>query len=95
MMDQMKMVAKLKKAQSELKKELVEVEAGDGAVVVQVNGEMKIVDVKIDPELVDLDDIKELEGYIKEAVREAMTAAQELAAEKMKPLMGGLGDLGL
>ncbi len=94
-MDQMKMVAKLKKAQSELKKELVEVEAGDGAVVVQVNGELKIVDVKIDPELVDLDDIKELEGYIKEAVREAMQAAQELAAEKMKPLMGGLGNLGL
>jgi nucleoid-associated protein EbfC len=94
-MDQMKMVAKLKKAQSELKKELVEVEAGDGAVVVQVNGELKIVDVKIDPELVDLDDIKELEGYVKEAVREAMQAAQELAAEKMKPLMGGLGNLGL
>ncbi len=94
-MDQMKMVAKLKKAQSELKKELVEVEAGDGAVVVQVNGELKIVDVKIDPELVDLDDIKELEGYVKEAVREAMQAAQELAAEKMKPLMGSLGNLGL
>ena len=95
MMDQMKMVAKLKKAQSELKKELVEVEAGDGAVTVQVNGELKLVDVKIDPELIDVDDIKELEGWIKEAVREAMQAAQELAAEKMKPLMGGLGNLGL
>lgn len=95
MMDQMKMVAKLKKAQSELKKELVEVEAGDGAVTVQVNGELKIVDVKIDPELIDLDDMKELEGWIKDAVREAMQAAQELAAEKMKPLMGGLGNLGL
>lgn len=95
MMDQMKMVAKLKKAQSELKKELVEVEAGDGAVVVQVNGELKIIDVKIDPGLVDLDDIKELEGWIKDAVREAMQAAQELAAEKMKPLMGSLGNLGL
>ena len=94
-MDQMKMVAKLKKAQSELKKELVEVEAGDGAVTVQVNGELKLVDVKIDPELIDVDDIKELEGWIKEAVREAMQAAQELAAEKMKPLMGGLGNLGL
>lgn len=95
MMDQMKMVAKLKKAQKELSKEVVEVEAGDGAVVVQVNGELKIVDVSINPELIDLDDIKELEGWIKEAVREAMQAAQELAAEKMKPLMGGLGNLGL
>ena len=95
MMDQMKMVAKLKKAQKELSKEVVEVEAGDGAVIVQVNGELKIVDVKIDPNLIDLDDIKELENWVKEAVREAMQAAQELAAEKMKPLMGGLGNLGL
>lgn len=95
MMDQMKMVAKLKKAQKELAKEVVEVEAGDGAVIVQVNGELKLVDVKIDPELIDIDDIKELEGWIKEAIREAMQAAQELAAEKMKPLMGGLGNLGL
>jgi len=95
MMDQMKMVAKLKKAQKELSKEVVEVEAGDGAVVVQVNGELKLVDVKINPEMVDLDDIKELEGWIKDAVREATQSAQELAAEKMKPLMGGLGNLGL
>ena len=94
-MDQMKMVAKLKKAQKELQKEVVEGEAGDGAVVVQVNGELKLVDLTIDPDMVDLDDIKELEGWIKDAVREANQAAQELAAEKMKPLMGGLGNLGL
>mgnify|MGYP001340581618 CR=1 FL=1 len=95
MMDQMKMVAKLKKAQKELSKEVVEVEAGDGAVVVQINGELKLVDIKIDPEYVDVDDMKELEGWIKDAIREGMQAAQELAAEKMKPLMGGLGNLGL
>ncbi len=95
MLDQMKMVAKLKKAQKELSQEIVEVEAGDGAVVVQVNGELKLIDVKIDPEYVDLDDIKELENWIKEAVRTATQSAQELAAEKMKPLMGGLGNLGL
>ena len=95
MLDQVKMVAKLKKAQKELSQEVVEVEAGDGAVVVQVSGELKLVDIKIDPEMVDLDDIKELEGWIKEAVRTATQSAQELAAEKMKPLMGGLGNLGL
>ena len=95
MLDQVKMVAKLKKAQKELSKEVVEVEAGDGAVIVQVNGELKLIDVKIDPEYVDLDDIKELENWIKEAVRAATQSAQELAAEKMKPLMGSLGNLGL
>lgn len=95
MIDQAKMVMKLKKAQKELQKELVEVSAGDGAVIVQVNGELKLKKVTIDPEMVDLDDIGELERWVELAVRDAMTKAQELAAEKMKPLMGGLGNLGL
>ncbi len=93
--DQMKMVAKLQKAQKELKKEIVEVEAGEGAVVVQITGELKIKSVKIDPESVDLDDIETLEHWIEIAVRDGLSKAQEVAAEKMKPLMGGLGNLGL
>lgn len=93
--DQVKMLNKLRKAQSELKKEIVEVEAGDGAVVVQVTGELKIKSVKIDPEQVDLEDISELEHWVEIAVRDGLAKAQEIAAEKMKPLMGGLGNLGL
>lgn len=88
--DQMKMLNQLRKAQSELKKEIIEVEAGDGAVVVQVNGELKLKKVSIDPERVDLDDIQELEHWIEIAVRDGLAKAQEIAAEKMKPLMGGL-----
>ncbi|MEO5691169.1 MAG: YbaB/EbfC family nucleoid-associated protein [Candidatus Saccharimonadales bacterium] len=95
MLDQAKMIMKLKKAQKELEKELVEGEAGDGAVVVTVTGELKMKKVTIDPEYVDLDDIAVLERWIEQATREAMTKAQEVAAEKMKPLMGGLGNLGL
>lgn len=95
MLNQAKMVMKLKKAQKELAREVVEVEAGDGAVVVQVTGELKLKKVTIDPDQVDLDDINELERWIEIAVRDAMAKAQELAAEKMKPLMGGLGNLGL
>lgn len=93
--DQMKMLAKLQKAQKELKKEIVEVDAGDGAVIVQINGELKVVSIKIDPERVDLSDISELEGWIQAAIRDGMAKAQEIAAEKMKPLMGGLSGLGL
>lgn len=95
MLNQAKMVMKLKKAQKELSKAIVEVEAGDGAVVVQVNGELKLKSIKIDPEQVDLEDIEQLERWIEVAVRDATQKAQELAAEKMKPLMGGLGNLGL
>lgn len=94
-LDQMKMLNDLRKAQNALKKEIVEVEAGDGAVVVQITGELKVKSVKIDPEYVDLDDIRQLEHWIEIAVRDGMAKAQEIAAEKMKPLMGGLGKLGL
>ena len=93
--DQVKMLNKLRKAQSELKKEIIEVEAGDGAVVVQVTGELKIKSIKIDPEQVDLQDIEELEHWLEIAIRDGLAKAQEGAAEKMKPLMGGLGNLGL
>lgn len=95
MFDKAKMVMQLKKAQKELSREVVEVEAGDGAVVVQVSGELKLKKVTIDPKMVDLNDISELEHWIEIAVRDANARAQELAAEKMKPLMGGLGNLGL
>lgn len=93
--DQMKMLNDLRKAQKDLKKQIVEVEAGDGAVVVQINGELKVVSIKIDPEMVDVKDISELEHWLEIAIRDGMQKAQEIAAEKMKPLMGGLGNLGL
>lgn len=93
--DQMKMLNKLRKAQNDLKKEIIEVEAGDGAVVVQITGELKMKKITIDPEQVDLEDIHELEHWIEIAVRDGLAKAQEVAAEKMKPLMGGLGNLGL
>jgi len=94
-LNQMKMLNDLRKAQKDLAKEIIEVEAGDGAVVVQITGELKVKDIKIDPEMVDLNDIGELEHWLEIAIRDGMAKAQEVAAEKMKPLMGGLGNLGL
>lgn len=91
MFDQAKMLLKVKKAQKELANEVIEVEAGDGAVVVQITGEQKIKKVTIDPEQVDLDDIRELERWVESAVKDAISRSQQVAAEKMKPLMGGLG----
>jgi DNA-binding YbaB/EbfC family protein len=93
--DQVKMLNQLRKAQKELGKEIIEVEAGDGAVIVQITGELKIRSVKIDPERIDLDDIEELEHWIEIAMRDGYAKAQEVASDKMKPLMGGLGKLGL
>ena len=93
-MDQMKMINQLRKAQKDLKNEVVEVEAGDGAVTVQITAELKIKKVTIDPEKVDLDDIRELERWIENCMRDGYAKAQEIATEKMKPLMGNLGGLG-
>lgn len=92
--DQMKMINNLRKAQNELKKEIIEVEAGEGAVVIQITGELKVKKVTINPEMIDLEDIQELEHWIEIAMRDGMSKAQEVAATKMKPLMGGLGNLG-
>lgn len=94
-LNQMKMLNDLRKAQKSLAKEIIEVEAGDGAVVVQITGELKIKSVKINPTMVDLDDIEQLEHWIEIAVRDGLAKAQEVAAETMKPLMGGLGNLPL
>ncbi|HSW81061.1 MAG TPA: YbaB/EbfC family nucleoid-associated protein [Candidatus Saccharimonas sp.] len=95
MFDQAKMIMKVKKAQKELANEIIEVEAGDGAVVVRITGEQKIKNIAIDPERVDLEDIHELERWIETAVKDAINRSQQVAAEKMKPLMGSLGKLGL
>ena len=91
--DQVKILQQLRKAQKQLGKEIIEVEAGDGAVVVQITGELKIKSIKINPKMVDLDNIEQLEHWIQIAIRDGLAKAQEVAAETMKPLMGGLGNL--
>lgn len=93
--DQAKTLMALRKAQKELAKEVVEVSAGDGAVKVQVTGELKVKSFTLDRDKIDFDDIEELERWLQIATRDALAKAQEAAAEKMKPLMGGLGNLGL
>jgi DNA-binding protein YbaB len=51
--------------------------------------------VSLDPEKIDLDDIHETERWIENALRDGYAKAQEIATDKMKPLMGSLGNLGL
>ncbi|HSH55874.1 MAG TPA: YbaB/EbfC family nucleoid-associated protein [Candidatus Limnocylindrales bacterium] len=93
--DQAKMLMRVRKIQKELQKQVIIVEQGDGAVRVEITGEQKIKKVHIDPEYVDLDDIGQLERWIEDAVKEAIQESQKVAAEKMQPMMGSLGSLGL
>ncbi len=93
--DQAKLLMKARKLQKELQKEIITVEAGDGAVKVEITGEQKIKKIHIDSDLIDLEDIGELEMWLEEAVKEAINRSQKVAAEKMQPMMGALGNLGL
>jgi DNA-binding YbaB/EbfC family protein len=93
--DQAKMLMKVKKIQKELQKQVITVEQGEGAVRVEITGEQKIKKIHIDPEYVDLDDIGQLERWVEDAVKEAIAESQKIAAEKMQPMMGALGDLGM
>ena len=93
--DQAKMLLQVKKLQKELQKMVIVAEQGDGAVKVEITGEQKIKKIHIDPEAVDLDDIGQLERWVEDAVKDAIQQSQKIAAEKMQPFMGALGDLGL
>lgn len=93
--DQAKMLLQVKKLQKELQKMIITAEQGDGAVKVEITGEQKIKKIHIDPDHVDLDDIQQLERWIEDAVKDAIQQSQKIAAEKMQPFMGALGDLGL
>ena len=93
--DQAKMLMQARKVQKELQKQIITVEKGDGAVKVEITGEQKIKRISIDPEMVDLDDIRDLERNVEDAVKEAIGESQRIAAEKMQPLMGALGNLGM
>lgn len=93
--DQAKMLLQMKKLQKELQKMIITVEKGDGAVKVEITGEQKIKKVHIDPESVDLDDIGQLERWVEDAIKEAIAESQKIAAEKMQPFMGMLGNLGM
>ena len=58
-------------------------------------GELKVKKVTLDPEKIDFDDMPELERWIENAFRDGYAKAQEIATDKMKPLMGALGNFGM
>ncbi len=93
--DQAKLLMKARKLQKELQKTTINVEAGEGAVKIDISGDQKIKKIHIDAESVNLDDIGQLEMWLEEAIKDAISQSQKLAAEKMQPMMGALGNLGL
>jgi DNA-binding YbaB/EbfC family protein len=87
--------ARLDKAQKELSNMVVEADSGHGAVKVTVNGQQKILSVKISYKVIDPTKPEQLEGLVLKAVNEAMEKSQKVAAKHLRGLAGGLKIPGL
>ena len=90
-----KMQQDMMEAQEKLKDERVEASAGGGMVKVVVSGDLEVKEISISPEAIDPDDPELLSDLVLAAVNEALRSAQEMAANRLGGLTGGLGDLGL
>ncbi len=67
---------------------------GGGVVEVTVSGNREVTKVKIDPEAVDPDDVEMLEDLIMAATNEALRQIEEISAQSMSKITGGLGGMG-
>lgn len=85
----------LMEAQEALANAEVQGQAGGGLVQVTTKGSGEIVAVRIDPKVVDPDDVETLQDLILGALADAAKQVTILAQSKLGPLAGGLGDLGL
>ena len=81
-------------AKDRLAEARVEGSAASGLVTATVTGTGELVAVQIKPEACEPSDAETLGDMVVAAVRDATDRANELAAEQMGPLAGGLGALG-
>ena len=86
---------KMAKLQEELGERTVETSAGGGMVTVVASGNQEIVSIKIDPEVVDANDIEMLQDLVIAAVNDALYQAKQMVSEEMTKLTGGVKIPGL
>ena len=85
-----KMQAKIMKIQEEMGERSVEASSGGGMVTVTANGKQEILSIRIEPEVVDPEDVEMLQDLVAAAVNEALKKAQEMVAEEMAKVTGGM-----
>ncbi|MCD4795931.1 MAG: YbaB/EbfC family nucleoid-associated protein [Candidatus Cloacimonetes bacterium] len=90
-----KMQQDLAKAQEELASKIVEGTSGGGMVKVEMNGKNQVLSLKIDPEVVDPNDIEMLEDLIIAAINEAQEKVSKSSEDEMSKLTGGMKIPGL
>jgi DNA-binding YbaB/EbfC family protein len=91
------MMKQAKALQDKLKQQLdeirVEATAGGGMVTVKMNGNKTVTEVKIDPEVVDKNDVEMLQDLVTAAVNEASRKVDEAAQREIGALAGNLPGL--
>ena len=90
-----KMQAKIMKIQEEMAERSVEASSGGGMVTVTANGKQEVLSIRIEPEVVDPEDVEMLQDLVAAAVNEALKKAQEMVAEEMAKVTGGMSIPGL
>ncbi len=84
------MQRQMQQIQEELGSTMVEGSAGGGAITITMNGHREVQAVAISPDVIDPDDVEMLQDLLLAAISDATRKAQELAEERMGPLMGGM-----
>ncbi|WP_285637543.1 YbaB/EbfC family nucleoid-associated protein [Lentzea sp. NBRC 102530] len=88
------MQQQMAEAQQQLAETQISGNAGNGLVTATVTGGGELVDITIDPKIVDPEDVETLQDLVIAAIRDANTKAQQLVEQKLGPLaQGGLGGL--
>jgi DNA-binding YbaB/EbfC family protein len=88
-----KLQADLQKVQEELEKSTVEGSSGGGVVKVVMTGKQTVESITIDPET--MDDVELLQDLVMTAINDAFNKTQEMAAQKMGAITGGMNIPGL
>ena len=89
-----RMQQQMEEAQKALEEKLFTVSAGGGAVEVTISGKKEITAVKIDPEVVDPEDVEMLQDLVMAAVNEAFRTVEKEAQNTFNGIAGGMGGLG-
>ena len=89
------MQARLAKIQEELGEETVEASVGGGVVTITMTGHQQVEAVKIDPEALDPDDVETIQDLMVAAFNEALKKSQDLAAQRLSVVTGGMKIPGL
>ncbi len=87
--------SKMAQVQQALAARRIEGSAGGGMVTAVVTGSMRVLEIHIEPSMLESPDRDMLQDLIAAAVNAALTNAQTVAQEEMQKLTGGLGIPGL